>query len=109
MNMIIKVILIVIFFVLLSWAVNLPFAKAEESKGPTITVPYTEEQMCKALLKAEICEMSREDQEKYFLEIFRAFIDQTLDESFDKKKEETDICLEMVGRKLVPCREGLDI
>jgi len=53
--------------------------------------------------------MSREEQEKYFLEIFRAFIDQTLDESFNKKKEETDICLEMVGRKLVPCREGLDI
>ena len=83
--------------------------RAEESKGPTITVPYTEEQMCRALLKAEIFEMSREEQEKYFLEIFRAFIDQTLDESFNKKKEETDICLEMVGRKLVPCREGLDI
>ena len=72
MNKIIKVILIVIFFVLLSWAVNLPFAKAGELKEPTITVPYTEEQMCRALLKAEICEMSREEQEKYFLEIFRA-------------------------------------
>lgn len=82
--------------------------RAEESKGPTITVPYTEEQMCKAFLRAEICEMSQEDQEKYFLEIFKAFIDQKLEESFNKK-EEVDICLEMVDRKLVPCAEGLDV
>ena len=82
--------------------------RAEESKGPTITVPYTEEQMCKAFLRAEICEMSQEDQEKYFLEIFKAFIDQKLGESFNKK-EEVDICLEMVDRKLRPCAKGLDI
>ena len=99
----------ILFFIIYIWAYaifNAVNAKADE---PTITIPYTEEQMCKALLKAEICEMSREEQEKYFLEIFRAFIDQTLDESFNKKKEETDICLEMVGRKLIPCREGIDI
>ena len=82
--------------------------KAEEPKGPTITVPYTEEQMCKAFLRAEICEMSQEDQEKYFLEIFKAFIDQKLGESFNKY-EEVDICLEMVDRKLIPCAEGIDI
>ena len=105
----IKLLPVILFFIVYFWAYaifNAINAKADE---PTITVPYTEEQMCRALLKAEICEMSREEQEKYFLEIFRAFIDQTLDESFNKKKEETDICLEMVGRKLVPCREGLDI
>ena len=81
-------------------------ARADE---PTITVPYTEEQRCKALLRAEICDMSQEQQEQYFLEIFKAFIDQTLEESFNKEKEEVDICLEMVDRKLVPCAEGLDV
>ena len=107
MNKIIKVVLIVIFFVLLSWAVNLPFAKAGEPKEPTITVPYTEEQMCKAFLRAEICDMSQEEQEQYLLEMFRALIEQKLNE--EKEIESMEICFKETEQgKLIPC-EGMDI
>ena len=99
---------IILFFIIYIFAWNIFNAVNARAEEPTITVPYTEEQMCKAFLRAEICEMSQEDQEKYFLEIFKAFIDQKLEESFNKK-EEVDICLEMVDRKLVPCAEGLDV
>ena len=65
--------LIILFFIVYIWAYaifNAVNAKAEE---PTITIPYTEEQMCKAFLRAEICDMTRVEQEQYFLERFYLF------------------------------------
>ena len=74
---------------------------------PTITIPYTEEQMCKALLRAEICDMSLAEQEQYFLEMFKALIDQKLNE--EKEVEGMEICLKETEQgKLIPC-EGMDI
>ena len=107
---------IVLFFIVYIFAYaifNAMSAKAEESsteepKGPTITIPYTEEQMCKTFLRAEICDMSPEEQEKFILEMFRALIDQRLKENLNKE-EEVDICFkETSDRKLIPCK-GLDI
>ena len=79
-------------------------ANADE---PTITVPYTEEQMCKAFLRTELCDMSQEDQEKYFLEMFKALLDQNFKE--ENEVEGMEICLKETEQgKLIPC-EGLDI
>ena len=98
---------IIVFFVIYIWAwaiFNAVNARADE---PTITVPYTEEQMCKALLRAEICEMSQAEQEQYFLEMFKALIDQKLNE--EKEVEGMEICLKETEQgKLIPC-EGMDI
>ena len=98
---------IILFFIVYIFAYaifNALNAKAEE---PTITVPYTEEQMCKAFLRAEICDMSQEEQEIYLLEMFRALIDQKFKEK--NEVEGLEICLKETEQgKLIPCK-GLDI
>ena len=98
---------IILFFIIYIWAYaifNAVNAKADE---PTITIPYTEEQMCKVLLRAEICDMSQAEQEQYFLEMFKALIDQKLNE--EKEVEGMEICFKETEQgKLIPC-EGLDI
>ena len=98
---------IILFFIIYIWAYaifNAVNAKADE---PTITVPYTEEQMCKAFLRAELCDMSQEDQEKYFLEMFKALLDQNFKE--ENEVEGMEICLKETEQgKLIPC-EGMDI
>ena len=84
--------------------IKLNKANADE---PTITIPYTEKEMCKAFLKAEICEMSQEDQETYFMEMFRGL----LEREFNKKEEldMMDICFkETEEGKIIPCK-GMDI
>ena len=97
----------ILFFIVYFWAYaifNAINAKADE---PTITVPYTEEQMCKAFLRAELCDMSQEDQEKYFLEMFKALLDQNFKE--ENEVEGMEICLKETEQgKLIPC-EGMDI
>ena len=103
----IKLLPMILFFIVYFWAYaifNAINAKADE---PTITVPYTEEQMCKAFLRAELCDMSQEDQEKYFLEMFRALLDQKIEEK--EEIEGMEICLKETEQgKLIPC-EGMDI
>jgi len=103
----IKLLPMILFFIVYFWAYaifNAINAKADE---PTITVPYTEEQMCKAFLRAELCDMSQEDQEKYFLEMFKALLDQNFKE--ENEVEGMEICLKETEQgKLIPC-EGLDI
>ena len=82
-------------------------SSTEELRGPTITIPYTEEQMCKAFLRAELCDMPREEQEKYFLEMFRALLDQKFKE--ENEVEGLEICLKETEQgKLIPCK-GLDV
>ena len=82
-------------------------SSTEEPKGPTITIPYTEEQMCKTFLRAEICDMSPEDQEKFLLEMFRALLDQKFKEK--NEVEGMEICLKETEQgKLISCK-GLDI
>ena len=97
----------ILFFIVYFWAYaifNAINAKADE---PTITVPYTEEQMCKAFLRAELCEMSQEEQEKYFLEMFKALLDQNFKE--ENEVEGMEICLKETEQgKLIPF-EGLDV
>ena len=97
----------ILFFIVYFWAYaifNAINAKADE---PTITIPYTEEQMCKAFLRAELCEMSQEEQEKYFLEMFKALLDQNFKE--ENEVEGMEICLKETEQgKLIPC-EGMDI
>ena len=103
----IKLLPMILFFIVYFWAYaifNAINAKADE---PTITVPYTEEQMCKAFLRAELCDMSQEDQEKYFLEMFKALLDQNFKE--ENEVEGIEICLKETEQgKLIPC-EGMDI
>ena len=98
---------IILFFIVYIFAYAIFNALNAKADEPTITVPYTEEQMCKAFLRAELCDMSREEQEKYFLEMFRALIDQKF-----KEENETDgmeICLKETEQgKLIPCK-GMDI
>ena len=105
----------ILFFIVYFWAYaifNAMSAKADESsteepKGPTITIPYTEEQMCKTFLRAEICDMSREEQEMYLIEMFRALLDQKFKE--EKEVEGMDICFKETEQgKLIPCK-GMDI
>ena len=74
MKKIIKVILIVLFFVLLSWVINLPFAKAEELN-------------CETFVKEEICKMTPEEQEVWFLELLLKILEDTI----DKKKTGVDV------------------
>ncbi len=62
MKKIIKVILIVLFFVLLSWVINIPFAKAEELN-------------CETFVKEEICNMTDEEAEKWFWELFKSLME----------------------------------
>ena len=99
---------IILFFIIYIWAYaifNAVNAKADE---PTITIPYTEEQMCKAFLRAELCDMSQAEQEQYFLEMFKALIDQKLNEE-KKEVEGMEICFKEAEQgKLIPC-EGMDI
>ena len=98
----------ILFFIVYFWAYAIFSAINAKAEEPTITVPYTQDQMCKAFLRAELCDMSQEDQEKYFLEMFRALIDQRLKENLNKE-EEVDICFkETSDRKLIPCK-GLDV
>ena len=98
---------IILFFIIYIWAYaifNAVNAKADE---PTITIPYTDEQMCKAFLRAELCDMSQAEQEQYFLEMFKALIDQKFKE--EKEVEGMEICFKETEQgKLIPC-EGLDI
>ena len=98
--------IIFLLFYLVTYCV---FIKVNEANAdePTITVPYTEEQMCKAFLRTELCDMSQEDQEKYFLEMFKALLDQNFKE--ENEVEGMEICLKETEQgKLIPC-EGLDI
>jgi len=74
MKKIIKVILIVLFFVLLSWVINLPFAKAEELN-------------CETFVKEEICNMTDEEAEKWFLELLKSILEDTI----EKKKTGIDV------------------
>ena len=98
---------IIVFFIIYIWAYAIFSAVNAKADEPTITVPYTEEQMCKAFLKAEICDMSRDEQELYFLEMFQGL----LEREFNKKEEveSMEICFkETEEGKLIPC-EGMDI
>ena len=98
---------IILFFIVYIFAYAIFNALNAKADEPTITVPYTEEQMCKAFLRAELCDMSREEQEKYFLEMFRALIDQKFEEK--EEIEGIEICLKETEQgKLIPC-EGMDI
>ena len=97
----------ILFFIVYFWAYAIFNAISAKADEPTITIPYTEEQMCKAFLKAEICDMSRDEQELYFLEMFKALIDQKLNE--EKEVEGMEICFKETEQgKLIPC-EGMDI
>ena len=97
----------ILFFIVYFWAYAIFNAISAKADEPTITIPYTEEQMCKALLRAEICDMSQAEQEQYFLEMFKALIDQKLNE--EKEVEGMEICLKETEQgKLIPC-EGMDI
>ena len=98
--------IIFLLFYVVTYCTITKFDKARADE-PTITVPYTEEQMCKAFLKAEICDMSRDEQELYFLEMFQGL----LEREFNKKEEveSMEICFkETEEGKLIPC-EGMDI
>ena len=98
---------IILFFIVYIFAYAIFNALNAKADEPTITVPYTEEQMCKAFLRAELCDMSREEQEKYFLEMFRALIDQKFKE--ENEVEGLEICLKETEQgKLIPCK-GLDV
>ena len=79
-------------------------ANADE---PTITIPYTEKEMCKAFLRAEICDMSQDEQELYFLEMFQGLLDREFNK--EQEVESMEICFkETEEGKLIPCK-GLDI
>ena len=98
---------IILFFIVYIFAYAIFNALNAKADEPTITVPYTEEQMCKAFLRAELCDMSQEEQEKYFLEMFRALLDQKFKE--EEEVEGLEICLKETEQgKLIPC-EGMDI
>ena len=99
--------MIIMFFIIYFFVYALTSCSALKADEPTITVPYTEEQMCKTFLRAEICDMSPEEQEKFILEMFRALIEQKLNE--EKEVEGIEICLKETEQgKLIPC-EGMDI
>ena len=98
---------IILFFIVYIFAYAIFNALNAKADEPTITVPYTEEQMCKAFLRAELCDMPREEQEKYFLEMFRALLDQKFKE--ENEVEGLEICLKETEQgKLIPCK-GLDV
>ena len=95
----------ILFFIIYIWAYAIFNAvKADE---PTITIPYTEKEMCKAFLKAEICDMSKEQQEQYFLQMFEGLLDREFNK--EQEVESMEICFkETEEGKLIPCK-GLDI
>ena len=95
----------ILFFIIYIWAYAIFNAvKADE---PTITIPYTEKEMCKAFLKAEICDMSKEQQEQYFLQMFEGLLDREFNK--EQEVESMEICFkETEEGKLIPCK-GMDI
>ena len=98
---------IILFFIVYIFAYAIFSAINAKAEEPTITVPYTQDQMCKAFLRAELCDMSRKEQEKYFLEMFRALVDQKFKE--ENEVEGLEICLKETEQgKLIPCK-GLDV
>ena len=62
-------------------------------------------------LKSEICDMSRNEQEAYFLNFFKALIDQRLQESLKEHEHEGhDICLRQLDNGMfIKCNEGESI
>ena len=103
----IKVGPIILFFIIYIWAYSIFNAVNARADEPTITVPYTEEQMCKAFLRAEICDMSQDEQELYFLEMFQGLLDREFKR--EQEVESMEICFkETEEGKLIPCK-GLDI
>ena len=95
----------ILFFIIYIWAYAIFNAvKADE---PTITIPYTEKEMCKAFLRAEICDMSQDEQELYFLEMFQGLLDREFKR--EQEVESMEICFkETEEGKLIPCK-GMDI
>ena len=95
----------ILFFIIYIWAYAIFNAvKADE---PTITIPYTEKEMCKAFLKAEICDMSKEQQEQYFLQMFEGLLDREFNK--EQEVESMEICFKETEQgKLIPCK-GMDI
>ncbi len=97
----------ILFFIIYIWAYaifNAVNAKADE---PTITIPYTEKEMCKAFLRAEICDMSQDEQELYFLEMFQGLLEREFKR--EQEVESMEICFKETEQgKLIPC-EGMDI
>ena len=74
---------IILFFLFYIWAYSIFNAVNAKADEPTITVPYTDKEVCQMFLKSEICDMSRNEQEAYFLNFFKALIDQRLQETRD--------------------------
>ena len=98
---------IILFFIIYIWAYSIFNAVNARADEPTITIPYTEKEMCKAFLKAEICDMTRVEQEQYFLEMFKGMLDREFKR--EQEIESMDICFkETEEGKLIPCK-GLDI
>ena len=98
---------IILFFIIYIWAYSIFNAVNARADEPTITVPYTEEQMCKAFLRAEICDMSQAEQEQYFLDMFQGLIDREFNKG--QEVETMEICFkETEEGKLIPCK-GMDI
>ena len=97
---------IIVFFLIYIFAWNLGSCSVKADE-PTITIPYTEKQMCKAFLKDEICDMSREEQELYFLEMFQGLLEREFNK--EQEVESMEICFkETEEGKLIPCK-GMDI
>ena len=98
---------IILFFIIYIWAYSIFNAVNARADEPTITVPYTEEQMCKAFLRAEICDMSQDEQELYFLEMFQGLLEREFNK--EQEVESMEICFkETEEGKLIPCK-GMDI
>ena len=98
---------IILFFIIYIWAYSIFNAVNARADEPTITIPYTEKEMCKAFLKAEICDMTRVEQEQYFLEMFKGMLDREFKR--EQEIESMDICFkETEEGKLIPCK-GMDI
>ena len=91
---------IILFFIIYIWAYaifNAVNAKADEPKLN-----------CEAFVKEEICNMTDEEQEKWFWELFQSLIDEDLIK--DKGEiEAMEICFKETEQgKLIPCK-GMDI
>tara|TARA_B100000029_G_C17300821_1_gene860593 strand:+ start:393 stop:722 length:330 start_codon:yes stop_codon:yes gene_type:complete len=102
---------IILFFLFYIWAYSIFNAVNAKADEPTITVPYTDKEVCQMFLKSEICDMSRNEQEAYFLNFFKALIDQRLQESLKEHEHEGhDICLRQLDNgKFIKCNEGESI
>ena len=94
----IKLLPTILFFIVYFWAYaifNAINAKADEP-----------ELSCETFINEKICKMTPVEQENFFLEMFKALIDQKLNES---EVESADICLKETEQgKLIPC-EGVDV